>query len=162
MQIRSETSVDIARVHALNVDAFNQSAEADLVDMLRASDDAIISLVAEDDGDIVGHVMFSKLVTPPRCLALAPVAVAPDHQKEGIGTALIKRGLTMAKASRWRAVFVLGDPAYYTRFGFRVEDAAKFETPYPKEYMMARELMPGALKAMDGALTYAAPFSAFD
>ena len=53
MQIRSETSVDIARVHALNVDAFNQSAEADLVDMLRASDDAIISLVAEDDGDIV-------------------------------------------------------------------------------------------------------------
>ena len=162
MQIRSETSVVVARVPALNVAAFNQNAAADLIDMLRESGDAILSLVAEDDGKIAGHVMFSKLTTPPRCLALAPLAVAPDRQKEGIGTALIKRGLAMAQASRWRAVFVLGDPAYYTRFGFSVEDAAKFDTPYPKDYTMARELVPGALKAMDGALTYAAPFSAFD
>lgn len=162
MLIRSETTSDHARVHALNVAAFDQRAEADLVDLLRRSDDAVISLVAEDDGAVVGHIMFSRMTTPPRCLALAPLAVVPERQNEGIGGALIKRGLTMARSGRWRAVFVLGDPAYYTRFGFSVAAAAKFETPYPKEFTMALALAPGALDALDGTLTYAAAFAAFD
>jgi putative acetyltransferase len=162
MQIRSETSNDHGPVHALNTAAFKQRAEADLVDMLRASGDGVISLLAEDEGDVVGHVMFSRLLTPQRCLALAPVAVSPERQNEGIAAALIRHGLAVARQSRWRAVFVLGDPAYYARFGFSVEDAAKFETPYPKEYTMALALTPGALAAMDGTLTYPAPFSAFD
>ena len=162
MQIRSETTHDHAAVHALITAAFNQGAEADLVDMLRASGDAIISLVAEEDGAVVGHVMFSKLETPARALALAPIAVAPELQNEGIGRALITQGLTIAKSSRWRAVFVLGDPAYYTRFGFSIEAAAPFEGPYPKEYMMALELAPNSLAQMERALVYPAPFTAFD
>jgi len=160
MQIRSETKADYPRVHALNCAAFNQRTEANLVDMLRASGDAIISLVAEDDGEIVGHILFSRLMTPPRCLALAPVAVLPDRQNEGIGTSLIRKGLAVAKQSRWLAVFVLGDPEYYERFGFSVEDADPFEAPYPKEYMMALALAPGVLATMERTLAYAAPFSA--
>jgi putative acetyltransferase len=159
MQMRSETKADYARVHALNCAAFNQRTEANLVDMLRARGEAVISLVAEDNSDIVGHILFSRLMTPQRCLALAPVAVLPERQNEGIGTALIRRGLSMAKQSRWLAVFVLGDPEYYTRFGFSVDAADPFEAPYPKEHMMALALAPGALNALEKTLAYAAPFS---
>ena len=81
-----------------------------------------------------------------------------DKQGAGFGSALIREALVRAERSGWKAVFVLGEPAYYTRFGFSVAMAAKFKTPYPKEYFMALELIPGALEKQNGAVIYAAPF----
>jgi putative acetyltransferase len=162
MNIRAERPSDHAAISALTEAAFKQADEARLVEALRASGDSMISLVAEADGEIIGHVLFSKLVSPARCLGLGPVSVTPARQREGIGAALIKHGLEVAARDGWQAVFLLGDPAYYTRFGFRVEDAAKFSSPYPKEYLMARALVPGALTKLNGALIYAPPFSTFE
>lgn len=160
MKIHQENHRDITAVQAVETAAFGQKDEADLVDGLRASGDAVISLVVEEAGEIVGHILFSKLEAPDRCLALAPVAVMPDLQREGIGARLIRAGLVRAKESGAKAVFVLGDPEYYTRFGFDVSLAAKFETEYPKEYFMALELERGALVERDGPVIYAPPFRA--
>ncbi len=158
MIIRIEAPHDRPAIRRTVTAAFGQEAEADLVDALRASGDAAISLVAEDGGNIVGHILFSKLQAPERCLALAPVSVAPSRQSRGIGSKLISEGLARAKSAGWRGVFLLGAPDYYRRFGFSPELAESFESPYPKPYFMALELAPGALSGMGGEVIYAAPF----
>ena len=142
------------------VESFEQATEADLVDGLRQSGDSVISLVAEEDSEIIGQIAFSKLQAPDRCLALAPVSVHPDRQNKGIGSKLIREGLARAKKAGWQGVFVLGDPAYYTRFGFSAQMADKFETEYPKQYFMALALVPDSLKERSGAVVYAPPFQA--
>jgi len=160
MRIRGETCNDIAAIRQVIEAAFGQPAEADLVDALRQSGDAVISLVAEAGGQIVGQVLYSKLLAPDHCIALAPVSVLPDRQNQGIGSALILQGLTRARTDGWQAVFLLGDPQYYERFGFSAAKADKFETPYPKPYVQALELTPGALQCRSGSLTYAPAFLA--
>ena len=160
MIIRDERDGDISAVRRVVSAAFGQEDEADLVDALRESGDTVISLVAEDDGEIVGHVVFSKLQAPERCLALAPVAVSSDRQKQGIGSMLIREGVEQAKRDGWQAVFVLGDPAYYQRFGFSVNAADRFETEYPKQYFMVLGLAPNALGQRAGAVIYGSPFQA--
>jgi putative acetyltransferase len=162
MIIRDETPRDKTAVGQVVVMAFDQRVEADLVDALRGSGDAVISLVAEDEGQIVGHVMFSKLQAPGQCIALAPVSVMPNRQMQGIGSDLIGEGLARAKRDNWQAVFVLGEPEYYQRFGFSVGLAEKFETAYPKPYFMALELEPSSLSERSGAVIYALPFQALD
>ena len=162
MLIRDETRHDASAIRHLVIAAFGQAAEADLVDALRLSGDAVISLVAEDDGEIVGHILFSKLQVPDQCAALAPVSVAPGRQNQGIGSRLILEGLARAKHDDWQALFVVGDPEYYERFGFSAAAADKFETKYPKRYFMALELAPHSLSDRAGALIYAPPFVALD
>jgi putative acetyltransferase len=142
--------------------AFGQAVEADLVDALRESGDAVISLVAEEDGEIVGHILFSKLQAPDQCVALAPVSVTPGHQNQGIGSKLILEGLARAKHDGWQAVFVVGEPEYYERFGFSAATADKFETDYPKPYFMALQLTPHSLSERTGAVIHAPPFLALD
>jgi len=90
--IRDEEAKDVAAIHAVVRAAFGQPAEADLVDQLRADGDSIISLVAVDDGNVVGHVLFSKMSAPFRALALAPVSVSTERQNAGIGSRLIRAG----------------------------------------------------------------------
>lgn len=158
MMVRETTSDDFAEVRRILIDGFGQAGEADLVEALRGAGDAIVDLVAEEDGAIVGHVLLSALRAPASCLALAPVCVAPQRQGQGIGAALIREALERARAEGWQAVFVLGDPAYYTRFGFSPETAADFETGYPRAYFMALELTPAALAGKSGPVVYAAPF----
>ena len=158
MIIRAETTDDIPAIRDIVAAAFGQPAEAGLVDALRQSGDAVMSLVADESGRISGHILFSNLQTPENCIALAPVSVAPDRQNQGIGSALIREGLARARQSGWRAVFLLGEPEYYQRFGFSVALADRFETPYPKPYVMALELTPGALDQCAGNVTYAPPF----
>lgn len=160
MPIRDETPADRDAIAALTEAAFKQPTEAKLVDALRASGDNVISLVTEDQEGILAHVLLSKMAAPSGCLGLAPVSVSPTKQGAGLGSAIIREALSRAQQGGWQAVFVLGEPAYYTRFGFSVALAAKFETPYPKEYFMALELRPGALETLNGAVVYAAPFSA--
>jgi len=160
MTIRETTAADHAPVHALVEAAFGQRAEADLIDALRASGDVVIDLVAESEGRVTGHILFSKLRAPANCAALAPVSVAPDCQNQGIGSALIRDAIGRAKQAGWAAVFLLGDPAYYARFGFDTGKAATFETDYPPAYFMVLELEDGALDRLSGKVEYAAHFAA--
>lgn len=122
MTIRAESSGDIAAIRALNLAAFDGDAEAGLVDRLRHEADPYLSLVAVVDGAIAGHIVFSPatLDADPAlpALALGPMAVLPARQREGIGSALVRAGLERCRELGVKAVFVLGHPLYYPRFGF--------------------------------------------
>ncbi len=131
--IRDEEQADIPAIRKVVEDAFLQPAEAKLVDRLRADGESVISAVAVDVGRVVGHIMFSRMSAPFRALGLAPVAVTPSLQRNGIGGELIRWGLTRAKTGGWQGVFALGDTKYYERFGFGVELASGFESPYACE-----------------------------
>lgn len=97
-----------------------------------------------------------------RALALAPIGVLPAHNKRGIGTALIREGHALAQRHGWQAVIVLGDPAYYGRFGYRRETVAHIASPYAGAYLMGLELESGALAGTSGDMTYAPPFAALE
>jgi putative acetyltransferase len=156
--IREEGPADIAGIRAVVEAAFSRPHEADLVERLRADGDRVISLVAIDDANgIVGQVMLSRMAAPFRALGLAPVAVAPDRQRAGVGSRLIRAGLGKAAAEGWEAVFVLGEPAYYRRFGFSAALASGFASPYAGPYLMALVLS-GPLPATEGRIEYAPAF----
>lgn len=110
MQTRTEQAHDRPAIHALVVDAFGRSPEAGLVDSLRDTGDLVISLVAEHQGRLIGHVALSRLKSPKRALALAPVAVAPQRQRRGVGSLLVREALAQARRGGWEIVFVVGDP----------------------------------------------------
>jgi putative acetyltransferase len=156
--IRDEQPEDIAAVRALVTAAFGQPAEADLVDRLRADGDSVISLVAVDDGLIVGQVLFSRMSAPFRALALAPVSVLPERQNAGIGSRLIRAGLDRTADDGWQGVFVLGEPEYYGRFGFDAALAEGFSSPYAGPYFMALAIG-GALPVTAGELNHAPAFA---
>ena len=158
MIVRDETPDDLTIIHALVETAFGRRDEALLVDRLRAAGDSVMSLIAVEDASIVGHAMFSRMAAPFPSLCLAPVAVRPDRRRRGIGTALIRRGLERASDGPWRAVFVLGDPAYYRRWGFDAGLAAGFDSPYAGPSLMVLPLG-GGLPATRGSLAHAAAFS---
>lgn len=159
MIYRAAEPEDGAFILAVVAAAFGRSDEADLVDRLTADGDAALSLVAQDGDRIVGHILFSRMKAPFPALALAPVSVAPDRQREGIGGALIRAGLDLATAHGWRGVFVLGDPAYYGRFGFGVDAAWGFDSPYAGPHLMALGLG-GPLPVRAGAIAHAPAFGA--
>jgi putative acetyltransferase len=130
---------------------------------LRAEGAAVLSLVAEADGEIAGHVLYSRLRIDPDAdgaSALAPVAVAPERQKQGIGTRLIEQAHRMLATRGEKIVFVLGDPAYYGRFGFSVGAATPFRTPYDGEYMQALAFTADAPKS--GAVHYPVAFEGLE
>lgn len=137
--------------------AFGQPAEARLVERLRADEDALFELVAVEDDAVVGHILFSRLWADryEMFAALAPLAVRPDLQKTGLGSALVRAGLESAKEFGAHGVIVLGHPAYYPRFGFSAETAAKVSSPYAGQpAFMALALEPGAF---DAPMTVAYP-----
>jgi putative acetyltransferase len=163
LTIRPEVPADEAAIRALHVHVFAQEAEAKLVDELRAEGFVTLSLVAVAGVRVIGHVLFSPLEIVSgteivQALALAPVGVVPGWQRQGIGSALIREGLSQAARGGERIVIVLGEPGYYRRFGFRPELTAALESPYAGEYFMALELSPGALEGVSGEVRYAAPF----
>lgn len=159
--IRAEKPGDAQAIHALHHAEFKGNAEADLVDELRESGETVLSLVAEEDGKIVGHILYSRLKIDghPNALALAPIAVDLAHQKHGIGGRLIEEGHRHLREKGEKLVFVVGDSAYYMRFGFSREDAAKFDTPYNGPYLMSLALAPGA--PVSGKVVYSAFFAKF-
>lgn len=138
--VRPEDRADYQSVQAVNKDAFDQPDEANLVDALRTNGDLVISLIAECDDLIVGHIAISRLSSPDQALALAPVSVLPRHQGRGIGSALIEQSITLARETGFVIIFALGNPEYYTRFGFSVETATPFASPYAGPHFMARWL----------------------
>ena len=167
MLIRAEETNDRDSVYAVHASAFETSSEADLVDALREQARPIISLVAEDNGKVVGHIMFSpaSLSGHPdvAVMGLAPMAVAPEHQRQGIGSALVRAGLEHCKEMGFVAVIVLGHPTYYPRFGFSPSSRFGIDCEYevPEEVFMALELEPGTLSGKTGTMKYHVVFSKF-
>jgi putative acetyltransferase len=157
--IKSETIDDHDAIREIHRLAFGRPAEAKLVDDLRQSGAAVISLAAERDRRVIGHVLFSKLKAPMKALSLAPVADHPSFQKQGVGSALVREGLAQAKEDGWMCVFVLGDPAYYGRFGFRVENARGYSSPYSGDHFMA---VPFGDVPKTGEIVYPEPFKLLD
>lgn len=162
MDVREEITSDYDAVRVVIEAAFGQPAEADLVDALRRDGDVEISLVAVEGDAVVGQILLSKMTAPVRALGLAPVSVLPSHQGKGIGVRLIEESLTLATNKGWEAVFLLGDPAYYSRFGFRTDIAEAFTSPYAGPYFMALELVEGVLAGKDGDVGYAGAFAALE
>jgi putative acetyltransferase len=161
MTIRDESPCDWKAVYEVISSAFGQSAEAELVEKLRKAGDCVISLVADEDGTVVGHVLLSKMDAPFPALALAPVSVIPARQREGIGSSLVERIVSRARSEGWTAIFVLGDPNYYERFGFKSEAAAGFASPYASRHFMVLNLSPSLIPAV-GELRHAQAFVALD
>lgn len=161
--VRPEAEADRDAVYRVNREAFGQDDEPRLVDQLRDGGYVRLSLVAEVAGRVVGHVLFSDMsiltdAGPVAALALAPVAVLPGFQNQGVGSALLRRGLDLCRERGHRIVIVLGHPHFYPRFGFRPDLAAKLDSPFPRDSFMALELEPGALAGVRGRVRYAPPF----
>ena len=164
MLIRAEQQKDIAAIHSVNEAAFLTPDEANLVAALREQAHPFISLVAEDDDKIVGHITFSPAELPGhpelKIMGLAPMAVLPQQQRDGIGSALVLAGLEECKVLGMDAVVVLGHPEYYPRFGFTPSAQFGFGCEYdvPAEVFMALELKPGCLSGVSGKIKYHAAF----
>ena len=163
MLIREEVPADIDAIAELNRTTFGGDHEADLIARLRADGLVIASLVAQVRAKIVGHILFSMLpaemdVRTIRAAALAPMAVQPDLQHQGIGSKLVEEGLKAVRERSFDGVIVLGHPAYYTRFGFSAELARRLAAPFSDEAFMALELMPSALDGSMGSVSYPAAF----
>jgi len=162
--IRPETGQDQEAIWSVNQAAFEGDAEANLVDALRDGGFAEVSLVAEVDEEIVGHILFSRLFIATKvgkvdALSLAPMAVLPSHQRQGIGSRLVETGLEACRESGHRIVAVLGHPEFYPRFGFSAERARRLESPFGGgEAWMALELTPGVLASVEGRVEYSSPF----
>ena len=161
MDIRDENSRDWKAAYLVVSSAFGRLAEAELVEELREAGDSVVSLVAEEDGQIVGHVLLTRMDAPFPALALAPVSVLPARQRSGIGSVLIRKAVESARCKGWAAIFVLGDPNYYGRFGFDREAAAGFTSPYAGRHFMVLSLS-ASLPTTTGALRHAAAFAALD
>ena len=166
MIIRQETAGDIAAIGSVIRRAFqshNEACEeADLVDRLRHAGDLALSLVAEQDGQLVGHVGFSRLWIVQDAqripgISLAPLAVMPDRQRKGAGRALVEAGHARLREAGEAIVFVVGDPEYYGRFGFSLLAAAAFECRYAGPHFQALRLASTAPEA--GSVEYAPAFN---
>lgn len=164
MLIRDEEERDRAAVRDIVAAEFDTGAEADLVDALRDQAEPIVSLVAEEDGAVVGHALFTPVTLDgdpdAKLMGLAPLAVSPAHQGKGLGSALVREGFERCKALGFGAVVVLGHPEYYTRFGFSPAAPRGLRSEYavPDDAFMALELEPGALAGRSGTVRFHAAF----
>ncbi|RAP77985.1 GNAT family N-acetyltransferase [Paenibacillus montanisoli] len=169
MIIRTETQADYERVRQLNIEAFgHRNDEAELVERIRQSDGFIpyLSLVAEAEEGMVGHALFSKAsivneAGSHEVIVLAPIAVAPSHQKQGIGKRLIEEGLTRSRELGYPGVLLIGHPDYYPRLGFqpaRTFGLVLKQFQVPDDVFMAIELRENGLRPLQGELRYPAAF----
>lgn len=169
LTIRAETSEDYSHIYRITEAAFGQKNDAVLVDLLRAAEhfDPELSLVAEKDGAVVGHILFYPMDIELdaggeyEVLSLAPVSVAPEHQRTGIGGRLIRDGLARGRERGHPAVVLVGHPDYYPRFGFGRASSWGLRLPFeaPDEAFMAMELAPGALDGKAGVVRYPPQFA---
>lgn len=163
MLLRAEQPGDEKSIFAVNAAAFATDAEARLVDMLREDGDLYFSQAAEEDGAIIGHIALSPMDTtaddqPVKALGLGPVAVAPNRQHEGIGSQLVQAAIRWAQSQDWQLIILLGNPRYYSRFGFSAEDAKPFASPFAGPYFQALWLDETAQKPQSGRAEYAPAF----
>jgi putative acetyltransferase len=163
--IRPEKPRDYLAVHEVNALAFVTPTEANLVEVLRKEVHPIVSLVAEDEGTIVGHIMFSPVSLTGhadlKIMGLGPMAVAPEQQRQGIGSGLVKAGLERCKELGFGAVVVLEHIGYYPRFGFipAVHFGIECEYEVPQDAFMIMELQSFYLKCAQGIIQYPPAFN---
>ncbi len=164
IEIRVERSDDVAAIRDVNERAFGSSAEARLVDQLRAANKAVISLVALLGDRVVGHILFSPITVaaPPASfngVGLAPMSVLPEFQNQGIGSQLVREGLRACQAAGCDVVVVLGHVGYYPRFGFSTAKNYGLENEYDaSDAFMVLELRKGALEQISGLVRFAPEF----
>jgi len=164
--IREERPEDVVGIRQVNEQAFGSPVEANLVDLLRTRGKVSLSLVATQNDRIVGHILFSLVRVESEggvfdaALGLAPMAVLPGLQKQGIGSQLVKRGLEHCRKSGYECVVVLGHAEYYPRFGFVPASRYGLTCEYdvPDEVFMALELREGALQGRAGVARYQPEF----
>jgi len=161
LDIRRERDSDIEDIYEINIKAFETQAEADLVNILRNSGVYHISLVAERNKRVLGHIFFTPVElaggdSELKLMGLAPMAVLPEFQNQGIGSKLVKEGLRHCSGENNDAVFVLGHPDFYTKFGFlpSVKYGIKSDYDVPDETFMAIELKSGILDGKQGTIKY--------
>ena len=165
MRIRREEPTGVASIRAVNLAAFDTPAEADLVEALRTQATSTVSLVAALDDAIVGHILFSPVTldgqSAPLIMGLAPMAVLPAHQRQGVGSALIREGLQQCRQIGATAVVVLGHADYYPRFGFVPASRFGIRSEYdvPDDVFLALELHTGALSGRSGLIRYHPAFA---
>lgn len=167
LEIRAEKKEDQPAIYEVNKLAFGQEDESRLVDALRESDDFIyeLSLVAVKEEKVVGHILFSPIAIETkegyvRVLSLAPMAVLPEFQRQGIGSELVRHGLKECERFGHEVVVVIGHPEYYPRFGFTSARVKGLEAPFevPDEAFMVLEIKEGALDGINGTIKYPPAF----
>lgn len=167
--IRKERPEDVPAIRQVNERAFGQPLEADVVDKLRRTCEGCLSLVATNRGRVVGHVLFSPAAverqgrTALEGMGLAPVAVLPEYQRQGIGSLLVREGLSMLQASACPFVIVLGHPEYYPRFGFQRASKYGFTSQWegvPDEAFMILVFDAPTLTGVSGVVRYRSEFDA--
>jgi putative acetyltransferase len=161
--IRSEQPVDIPAIRAVNLHAFPTQTEADLVDALRVRGVFTLSLVAENEEGVVGHILFTPVTIGEsgfQAIGLAPMAVLPEFQNQEIGSQLVRTGLKQLSQDGYLAVIVLGHAEYYPRFGFVPAGryGIHFTVEVPDEVFMACELQTGALEGISGVVSFQPEF----
>ena len=162
--IRDERASDRDAIRHVHEEAFGGPLEARLVDLLRERNKVTLSLVAAIDGVVVGHILFSAVtitgVPAARAVGLAPVGVLPTHQKNGVGSALVREGLARCKRAGYGLVVLIGEPAYYRRFGFRSAKRFGFDNEYGVgDEFMVLELNEHGLPDGGGLVQYAPEFT---
>jgi putative acetyltransferase len=164
--VRAETTEDHDGVHRVIALAFGQPAEADLVDALRANASPYISIVAVADERVVGHIFFSPVTIESEnsvftAIGLAPMAVLPEYQNQGIGSQLVREGLRECQRLGYDIVVVLGHPEFYPRFGFAPASRKGIRSEYDvrDEVFMVMELREGSLGGREGLVRYHLEFS---
>jgi putative acetyltransferase len=165
--IRPEGPDDIPAIWRLNEAAFGRAAEADLVDALRRRGAVTLSLVAEENGQLVGHVLFSPVTIEAEqethtAVALGPLAVLPAFQGRGIGSQLVIAGLEACRYAGHGVVIVLGHPHYYPRFGFEPASrhGIRWDRDVADDVFMVAELLPEELQDVRGVVRYQPEFNA--
>lgn len=161
MHIREERDEDSEGIRAVNDAAFGGTDESELIDRLREDGLVVTSLVAEEYGEIVAHIAFSELEVTSndhkrsiRAAALAPMAVAPTHQRLGIGSELVRQGIEKCRENGIEAVVVVGHERFYPRFGFSVEIAECLESPFSGPFSMVLPLKNGVFDDFRGFVIY--------
>jgi putative acetyltransferase len=165
MRIRPEESGDQQQVRMINQHAFGGDSEANLVDTLRNSRVPLISLVAEENNRLIGHILFSPVTLAgqtnvPDIAGLGPMAVLPEWQGRGVGSLLVTTGLEHCVSAGYVAVVVLGHPDYYPRFGFVPASNFNIKSEFnvPDEVFMLKELQESALRGIKGTVQYHVAF----
>jgi putative acetyltransferase len=158
MNVCFEQPVGKGKIRNVHLKAFESDPEANLVDYLRKAGIETIPLVAEQNADLVGHILFRQVTIDGniKIMGLAPMAVLPSWQRKGVGTKPTNAGLKASESAGYRAVVVLGHPDYYPRFGFVPSRKFGIKSEYdcPPEAFLVKEIFKGALAGITGIAQY--------